>query len=103
MNSQLANSLSKTVQAIQNNAMRVIYRQAFDTHTETLCSLSGLPRVESRMFELTERYLEAAMSGSNELILDLASDFVAASGKRESRSKTPLCDFKDMLETIVFT
>ncbi len=101
MNSQLSDILLKAVQVIQNNAMRVIFKQPFDATTNTLCTLSGLSRVEERMFDLNERFFESALAAPNELILDLAWGFKRSFSAREILDKTLLCDFKDLLETIV--
>ncbi len=81
--------------------MRVVFKQRFDTPTDTLCALSGLSRVEDRMFGLTEKYLEAAIQSSNELILILADGFIRSFKHQEMTLKTVLCDFWDILETIV--
>ena len=98
MCSQLSDTLKKTLQATQNNAMRIIFKMPYDATTESLCNLSALPLVEHRMFELNRRYFESAMQLPNELILDLANGFKRSFFARPIEKKTLLCDFKTILK-----
>ena len=103
MVSQLSDRTMKRVQVIQNSAMRYIFKKSRKCPTEILCSLSDLPRVGARMLELNDRYFEASCKFANELILDLARGFMRSfPPTREIPYKTLLCDFRHMLETVVF-
>jgi len=100
MSSQLSDNLRKSVQAIQNIAMRIIFKQPFDASTDSLSALSGLPLVRDRMYELNRRYFEAARTVPNELIVDLMTSFknFKMSFKAKTKTlkgidKTVLCDF----------
>ena len=98
MSSQLSDTLKKTLQATQNNAMRIIFKMPYDATTESLCNLSALPLVEHRMFELNRRYFESAIQLLNELIIDLANGFKRSFFARPIEKKTLLCDFKTILK-----
>jgi len=87
--SRLSKKTTKTLQALQNNAIRIIYKHAYDAHAHTvdLCSQSGLPRVEERSVELTGIYLSGALESSNGLIQQLLQSFSTR------LLKTPLSQF----------
>ena len=73
---RLSERLKTTLQAIQNKAVRTIFRQSFRAKTAHLCSLSSLILVEDRMKGLNEKYLKKALSSNNELIFDLFKQYL---------------------------
>jgi hypothetical protein len=102
MCSQLSDSLMRTVQAIQNSAMRAIYKMNYDAHTVDLCAASNLPLVEERMMELNERYIQSSFLSSNVLFCDLAYNYRRSFfGGRLITETTLLCDFNHLLETVI--
>jgi hypothetical protein len=107
MCSQLSEKLMKSVQATQNNAMRIIFKKGYDpvtrknTTTDTLCELSSLPLVEDRMMVLNQRYFDSAVISVNQLILDLGLGFRTLFLSGDIKNKTLLCDFMPMLEVIL--
>ena len=101
MCSQLSEALLKSVQAIQNGAMRSIFKMRYDAHTEDLCAVSNLPRVEERMMDLNQDYVENAIISNNPLFADLAMNYQRSfGGGREIENKTLLCDFSHFLAEI---
>ena len=109
MSSQLSDNLRKSVQAIQNIAMRIIFKQPFDASTDSLSALSGLPLVRDRMYELNRRYFEAARTVPNELIVDLMTSFTnfkmsfkAKTKTMKGIDKTVLCTYRQLYTNALF-
>ena len=101
MCSQLSEALLKSVQAIQNGAMRSIFKMRYDAHIEDLCAVSNLPRVEERMMDLNQDYMENAIISNNPLFADLAMNYQRSfGGGREIENKTLLCDCSHFLAEI---
>ena len=101
MCSQLSDSLIKSVQAIQNGAMRSIFKMKYDAHTEDLCTISNLQRVEERMLDLNQAYIENAITSNNDLFRDLAVNYQRSFGEsRTITKKTLLCDFSHFLSSV---
>ena len=98
----LSRDLKKTLQAVQNNAVRKIFHLSLREHTSTerLCELSGLGLVETRMDELNARYFEKALTTENELIVGLADDYAEAGRRTNLDIKTPLCCFPDLFRVV---
>ena len=93
---RLDEKTTKSIQAIQNRAMRSIFHRPYDEHTEELCRLSGLPLVQQRMVALNIKYFKNAKIG-NPIILDLFRVYRREypSGHRTGL-KTLLCDHRDI-------
>ena len=64
-----------SLQAIQNQAIRLIYRLDYDTSTHTLHEISNLPTVSDRYNELFKRYIEKALT-HNPLITQLMDEYI---------------------------
>lgn len=97
--SQIVPRLEKSIQAIQNQAVRIIFKQKYDAHTVDLCALAVLPRVSDRMFEQSEKYLWSALVSSNSLICELVESFLRSFPERGMIKKpTPLCAFRYLFE-----
>jgi hypothetical protein len=101
MCSQINKALTKTVQAVQNTAVRSIFHHPFDAHmpTASLCVQSGLTTVRERATELIRRFLVAANASSNELILQLQQSYLEKFPVPPKNS-TPLCEFRAIFSMI---
>lgn len=77
----LANNHKSSLQAIQNNAIRII-DHSWDKTTAELHSKYELDRLDARANELTTRYLSGALSTNNELISELITNFDEFSHKK---------------------
>lgn len=65
----------KRIQAIQNRAIRSIYKQPFDSPTNDLCRISNLSLVFDRAVELNERFIAKGIE-YNEWIGQLVDEFI---------------------------
>lgn len=85
--------LLKTVQAVQNNAVRIIYHRSKLEHTPTgeLCAMAGLDLVQDRMNELNSRYYSKAIQNNNVLIKGLMGDYCRDRRAPSQVKKTLLC------------
>ena len=98
----LSSLLKTKLQAVQNSAMRVIFRRSKLEHTSTaeLCAMSGLDLVEKRMNDLNSKYFKRAVTNNNELIANLyggyRKDIVGAIGGK----KTFLCGHVEVFEPL---
>ena len=90
----LSESARKSIQAIQNGAVRLIFHRSKTEHlsTETLCNLSNLITVETRMEALNARYFSKAISNRNPLVIEMIEDYWFNFGNEILSKKTLLCD-----------
>ena len=90
---RLSAELEKSLQAVQNNAMRRIFHLSLREHTTTerLCELSGLCLVKERMADLNANYFGKAFATGNELIRGMLVDYEEVFGDSTLALKTPLC------------
>ena len=65
----------KTLQAIQNNALRIIFKKSIDTKVAELHSIGLIETLEERSHNLKVKYLNTAEINNNPLIKDLREDF----------------------------
>ena len=73
----------------------------YDAHTEDLCKISNLQRVEERMLDLNQAYIENAITSNNDLFRDLAVNYQRSFGEsRTITKKTLLCDFSHFLSSV---
>jgi hypothetical protein len=101
---RLSEGMIKSLQAIQNNAVRIIFREPFEAHTVDLCDLcekSGLDLVKDRMVELNARYFTKALAGGNDLIVDLFRSFKDSFSSRTGTPPTLLCESMNLYEPYV--
>jgi hypothetical protein len=64
----------KRLQAIQNRAVRCIFRLPYDTSTENLCNISKLTTVKERMESLNKKFIEKGLV-NNDWIKQLVEEF----------------------------
>lgn len=93
--SVVSGSSLKSLQAIQNRAMKCIFRLPFDTRTSVVCGLSGLIMVEERLLELNKRFIAGAMV-SNPFVGQLLAEYRSAMGVYGDGDSglTPLCPLR---------
>ena len=89
-----------TLQIIQNNALRIIFKKPLITRTTINwlhVTWANLIRIEVRMINLRKRYIFKAIDNKNPLIVELIEDYLIFKGGRTLRKKTILCDVYDDL------
>jgi exonuclease III len=96
LSARLTDKLTKSMQAIQNRAMRSIFHRPRDESTDELCRLSGLTRVEERMKALNRSYFLNAFINKNELVTGMMRDYVSTFPDTDEGIKTLLCDWRDI-------
>ena len=89
--SSLSETTKSSLQAVQNNAMRIIFKKKREYGNENLQRLSGVEPLESRMQQLTERYLEQAEINQNPLICDLIEEYEEFQTRNKKKHATLLC------------
>ena len=90
---RLADRLKETIQAIQNNAVRLIFHRSKLKHrsSEELCVMADLDLVGIRLKETNVKYFEMARKNGNSLISDLVRVYNENCMGRELGIKTLLC------------
>jgi len=83
----------RRLQAIQNNAIRCIFRLPYDCSREELVPYEqglGLNSVAERLDCLNERYITKCIANSNSLFAKLIADYVGGFSARIENHSTPL-------------
>ena len=88
-------TLGKLVQSTQNMAMRIIYKLKYDSHTDDIVKLSGIPRIATRAQELNENFLKNCKKFENELIAELIQEY--KEGGFNFKNKTFLCLYRTVI------
>ena len=90
----------KSLQAIQNKALRIIYKKPYDSHSDELCQLSGCQIVASRLAQLAHAH-EAAAHNTNPLVSSLIRDYnlQISSIRRNNAPPTTLCNIFSLTHT----
>ena len=91
----IKSNMLKKLQAIQNKAIRKIFKRDFNSTTAELCNLSNLETIESRWFNLFSRYCYRSLSNKNELFIKLISEYIPnrASVDRKTNKNTLISYF----------
>ena len=84
----LSESSRKSIQAIQNGAVRLIFHRSKTEHLST----ETLNTVETRMEALNARYFSKAISNRNPLVIEMIEDYWFNFGNEILNKKTLLCD-----------
>jgi len=89
-----------TLQIIQNNALRIIFKKLLITRTtiDWLHEKAKLIRIETRMTNLRKRCIFKAVENNNPMILDLIYEYLNFKGGRNLSINTMLCDMYDDLK-----
>ena len=83
----------KTLERIQNAAIRSIYNLKYDESSENLLKVSSLLSIKFRMNELNERFFNTAIQSQNPLIDELMDEYSKINEARLKYYKTPLSQF----------
>lgn len=75
--SRLSKDKINKLEAIQNTALRIIFKKSQDEPQGNLLKLANLDKIENRFNELNLKYLNNAMLNENELIEEIVDDFVS--------------------------
>ncbi len=97
--SQLSLSFETKLQAIQNSTIRSILHLPYYTSQEILDSMAGpygITSVDSRAFDLNQRYFERNINVNNPLIIKLINEYKIGFEAREINIKTLLCPHHDL-------
>ena len=76
----------KTIQAIQNKALRCIYKQNFEADTNYLCFISNLPKIKERWTNLFGKYMYRNTLNKNHLLLNLVNEYFHSRSKIEEKN-----------------
>ena len=86
----------RKVEAVQNIAIRKIYKLPFDSASSLALTKAGIPSLIDRMKDLSLRYLEKSCQTHNLLTLDMVSRYLQFSGGgRVIKIPTFLCFVKE--------
>ncbi|CAF0761574.1 unnamed protein product [Brachionus calyciflorus] len=80
----------KTLERIQNAAIKSIYNLKYDESSENLLKVSSLLSIKLRMNELNERFFNSAIQPQNPLIDELIDEYLKINEARLKYYKTPL-------------
>ena len=94
----LSNSLTKTIQVIQNSAIKCNFKLNYLSSTEEVTKNSGLPTILERTKLLNERYLTNCIKFENPLIIELINQY--KDGSKNFANQTFLCSFKEQIKLI---
>jgi hypothetical protein len=97
INCRISKKNYKKLQAIQNSALRSIFKIPYMTNSNTIEIISGVPRIKDRFKDLNEKYVNQIHTNENPIIKPLCEEFLVYEKSRNFRYKTFLCDHKDLL------
>ena len=90
----LAKSLEKTLQSVQNTALKCIYKLPYITHTEDIIKITNLNSIKERAHHLNKNFISNSLKFRNELLLDLIDEYKL--GGKQFKNKTFLCIYKNL-------
>jgi hypothetical protein len=90
---RLSERLKTSIQAVQNNAVRLIFRRSLRERlsSDDLCELAGLTPVGNRMTETNSKYFEMARKNGNPLMSSLLREYREEYTGSELGTQTLLC------------
>ena len=97
INCRISKKNYKKLQAIQNSALRSIFKIPFMINSNTIEIISGVPQIKDRFKDLNEKYVNQILTNENPIIKPLCEEFLVYEKSRNLRYKTFLCDHKDLL------
>ena len=62
------------LQGIQYQALKIIYKEKVMCSSNYLHDISGIKTIETRLYDLSAKYIEKAILNNNELIIKLLND-----------------------------
>ena len=88
----LSSSNKSSLQAIQNNALRIILKKTIDTDIKELHMIGKIEDLFTRSQSLKNRYLNSAINKGNPLIKDLRDDFLIFKNLKRNKNIKTLLD-----------
>jgi hypothetical protein len=91
------------LQAIQNTAIRAIFKLPYDCPRSILCGYEaelGISQISDRLDDLNERFLRNCLANSNALVARLLEEYKRGFEARYTNRVTPLCTYYLTLENI---
>jgi hypothetical protein len=98
--SSLSKSRYRKLQAIQNTALRSIYKLPFDTSTAYIGLLTGVDEIKDRFNKLNENFIKRALLNANPLICDSYKEYLLYAESRNLKFNTIYCEHKNILKDI---
>ena len=89
----LSTTLRNKIEAIHNTALRIIFKKDRLFGTERLLKLANEKKMEVRLRELKNRYLDTALANNNPLIAPLHDEYTNFAGGRVIETKTIMCGY----------
>ena len=87
----LSSTNKKSIQTIQNNALRIILNKGIETDINEMYEILNIETIEERSNKLKEKYLNSADFNQNPLIIELREDYLIYKlNNHNSRIKTLL-------------
>ena len=90
----ISSSYRKTLEAVQNNALRIIFRTTWEATSTSESQKAQVQTIEERLKNLNEKYFVEALLSSNPLIETLFEDYLSFKERTTnnySTTKTILC------------
>ena len=91
----------KRLQAIQNAALRAIFKIPFMTNSNTIEIISGVSQIKDRFRELNENYILQVLVNNNPIMNPLCEDYLAFAQARHIKIKTILCEHKELINDYI--
>ena len=88
---RLSKKRRKQLQAIQNAAIRAIFKMPYDTPSSQLNNIAQIPSLQERMSDLNEAYTLNAILNENPLFDELKEEYESLSSHYKRLYKTFLC------------
>ena len=97
--SRLSNKNYKRLQAIQNSALRAIFKIPYKTCSNEIRTISGVKVLSERFSDLNKNYFINSFINNNPLISSLYEEYLLFSEARYLKYKSLFCEHKDILNT----
>ena len=91
------------LQAIQNTAIRAIYKLPYDCPRSILCGYEaklGISQISDRLDDLNDRFLRNCLANSNDLLARLVNEYRRGFESRFLERITPLCPYYLTIDNI---
>ena len=94
----ISNAAKNKIEAIQNNALRRIYKKDRRFGNINLLKLATEAPITERMQSLHEKYMHNAIDTDNPIIQKLIVEYKNYKGGREISVVTPLCSVTNIID-----
>ena len=89
------------LKVIQNTALRLIFKQKYNTPTATLHQISNIQTIEERFHDLNSKYLRRCVLMENPIITNLFEDYKHYKNGRNVEIMTTLCHYDIYLKNFL--